>query len=76
MPPSASPRERAHIQSFVDRFRYKASKARQAQCRIKALERLPLIEAMVEDAPTRFAFPEPARIAPPILALGAGVRRL
>ncbi|MBS0560990.1 MAG: ABC-F family ATP-binding cassette domain-containing protein [Proteobacteria bacterium] len=61
--------ERAHIQSFIDRFRYKASKARQAQARIKALERLPVIETVVEDAPTRFAFPEPPRIAPPILAL-------
>jgi ATP-binding cassette subfamily F protein 3 len=61
--------ERAHIQSFVDRFRYKASKARQAQARIKALERLPQIESVIEDAPTRFAFPEPARIAPPILSL-------
>ncbi len=62
-------RERAHIQRFVDRFRYKASKARQAQSRLKALARLPAIETMIEDAPTRFAFPEPARIAPPILAL-------
>jgi ATP-binding cassette subfamily F protein 3 len=61
--------ERAHIQSFIDRFRYKASKARQAQSRIKALARLPQIEAVIEDAPTRFDFPEPARIAPPILAL-------
>jgi len=61
--------ERAHIQSFIDRFRYKASKARQAQARIKALERLPQIDAVIEDAPTRFAFPEPTRIAPPILAL-------
>jgi ATP-binding cassette subfamily F protein 3 len=61
--------ERAHIQSFIDRFRYKASKARQAQARIKALARLPQIETVIEDAPTRFAFPEPARIAPPILAL-------
>jgi ATP-binding cassette subfamily F protein 3 len=61
--------ERAHIQSFIDRFRYKASKARQAQARIKALARLPQIEAVIEDTPTRFAFPEPARIAPPILAL-------
>jgi ATP-binding cassette subfamily F protein 3 len=61
--------ERAHIQSFVDRFRYKASKARQAQARIKALARLPQIETVIEDAPTRFSFPEPARIAPPILAL-------
>ncbi len=61
--------ERAHIQSFIDRFRYKASKARQAQARIKALERLPQIESVIEDVPTRFDFPEPARIAPPILAL-------
>ena len=62
-------RERAHIQSFVDRFRYKASKARQAQARIKALERLPQIESVIEDTPTKFNFPQPARIAPPILTL-------
>ena len=61
--------ERAHIQSFIDRFRYKASKARQAQSRIKALARLPQIDTVIEDAPTRFDFPEPARIAPPILTL-------
>jgi len=61
--------ERAHIQSFIDRFRYKASKARQAQARIKALARLPQIESIIEDAPARFVFPQPARIAPPILAL-------
>jgi ATP-binding cassette subfamily F protein 3 len=61
--------ERAHIQSFVDRFRYKASKARQAQSRIKALARLPPIETIIKATPTRFNFPEPSRIAPPILAL-------
>jgi ATP-binding cassette subfamily F protein 3 len=61
--------QRAHIQSFIDRFRYKASKARQAQARIKALARLPQIETVIEAAPTRFDFPEPARIAPPIVAL-------
>ncbi|MDE2007479.1 MAG: ABC-F family ATP-binding cassette domain-containing protein, partial [Rhodospirillales bacterium] len=61
--------ERAHIQSFVDRFRAKATKARQAQSRLKALARLPAIEAVIEEAPTRFAFPEPVRLAPPILAL-------
>ncbi|MBN8909875.1 MAG: ABC-F family ATP-binding cassette domain-containing protein, partial [Rhodospirillales bacterium] len=61
--------ERAHIQSFIDRFRAKATKARQAQARIKALARLPQIETVIEEAPTRFAFPEPARLAPPILAL-------
>jgi ATP-binding cassette, subfamily F, member 3 len=64
--------ERARIQAFVDRFRYKASKARQAQSRIKALERMPPIEAVVEDAPTRFAFPEPAALPPPVLSLRRG----
>jgi ATP-binding cassette subfamily F protein 3 len=61
--------QRAHMQSFVDRFRASATKARQAQARIKALEKLPPLESVIEDAPTRFAFPEPARLAPPILAL-------
>ena len=62
-------RERAHIQSFVDRFRAQATKARQAQSRLKALARLPQIETVIEDAPTRFNFPEPQRLSPPILAL-------
>ncbi len=61
--------QRAHMQSFVDRFRAKATKARQAQSRLRALERLPVIDTVVEAAPTRFAFPEPARLAPPILVL-------
>ena len=61
--------QRAHMQAFVDRFRAKATKARQAQARLKALEKLPVIDTVVEDAPTRFLFPEPARLAPPILAL-------
>ena len=61
--------QRAHMQSFVDRFRAKATKARQAQARVKALEKLPMIDTVVEAAPTRFAFPEPSRLAPPILAL-------
>ena len=60
--------QRAHMQSFVDRFRAKATKARQAQARIKALEKLPALENVVEDAPTRFNFPEPSRLAPPIIA--------
>ena len=71
-----SPPQRAHIQSFVDRFRYKASKARQAQSRIKALARLPAIEAVIEDAPTRFAFPEPARDRAADPGAGARVGRL
>ena len=57
------------MQSFVDRFRAKATKARQAQARLKALEKLPVIETVVEAAPTRFAFPEPPQLPPPILRL-------
>ncbi len=60
---------RAHMQSFVDRFRAKASKARQAQSRLKALERMPQIESVVEDRVTRFSFPEPNKLAPPMLSL-------
>ena len=47
-------RERARIQAFVDRFRYKASKARQAQSRLKALERMQAVEPL--DTRRRFAF--------------------
>ncbi|MFN6955559.1 MAG: ABC-F family ATP-binding cassette domain-containing protein [Acetobacteraceae bacterium] len=61
--------QRAHMQAFVDRFRAKATKARQAQSRLKALSKLPPIEAVVEDAPTRFAFPDPGELAPPLLSL-------
>jgi ATP-binding cassette subfamily F protein 3 len=60
---------RAHMQKFVDRFRAKASKARQAQSRIKALERMPQIESVVEDKATRFEFPAPNPLAPPMLSL-------
>ena len=60
---------RAHMQSFVDRFRATASKARQAQSRLRALEKLPAIESVIEDSVTRFAFPEPAQMAPPILSM-------
>ncbi len=61
--------QRAHMQKFVDRFRASATKARQAQSRIKALERMPQIESVVEDRVTRFSFPEPNKLAPPMLSL-------
>ena len=60
---------RAHMQAFVDRFRYKASKARQAQSRIKALERMKPIAAVVEDQVTGFSFPTPEELSPPIVRL-------
>ncbi|MFO1303116.1 MAG: ATP-binding cassette domain-containing protein [Burkholderiales bacterium] len=55
-------RQIAHLQSFVDRFRAKATKAKQAQSRIKALERMELIAAAHVDSPFEFAF-APASIA-------------
>jgi ATP-binding cassette subfamily F protein 3 len=61
--------QRAHMQKFVDRFRASAAKAKQAQSRIKALERMPQIESVVEDRVTRFSFPEPNKLAPPMLSL-------
>ncbi len=61
--------ERARIEAFVARFRAKATKARQAQSRLKALERLPQTIAVVEAAPARFDFPAPRPIAPPMLRL-------
>ncbi len=61
--------ERRHIQSFVDRFRYKASKAKQAQSRLKALERMKPIAAMVEAHTVPFNFPKPEPLSSPLIAL-------
>jgi ATP-binding cassette subfamily F protein 3 len=62
-------REIAHMTSFVERFRAKASKARQAQSRLKALDRLEHIAAAHVDAPFDFEFPEPLRAPDPLLTL-------
>ena len=65
---------RAHLQSFVDRFRYKASKAVQAQSRLKMIERLKPINTPAEAALRAFSFPTPEELSPPILRLeGASV---
>ncbi|PIE07277.1 MAG: glycosyl transferase family 1 [Rhodobacterales bacterium] len=58
---------RAHLQSFVDRFRYKESKARQAQARLKMIERIKFIATPQEAALRRFSFPEPEELSPPII---------
>ena len=60
---------RKHLQSFIDRFRAKASKARQAQSRIKALERMKPIGAVLDESVRPFSFPEPQKtVASPIVA--------
>nr|WP_272211066.1 ABC-F family ATP-binding cassette domain-containing protein [Marinicella sp. W31]MDC2876955.1 ABC-F family ATP-binding cassette domain-containing protein [Marinicella sp. W31] len=53
--------QRKHLQSFVDRFKAKASKARQAQSRVKALERMGTVAAVIEDHVQGFTFPEPEK---------------
>jgi ATP-binding cassette subfamily F protein 3 len=64
---------RKHLQSFIDRFKAKATKARQAQSRVKALERMGTISAVVEDTVLGFSFPEPERkAASPIIAIQGG----
>ncbi len=60
---------RAHLQSYVDRFRYKADKAKQAQARLKALARMQPITPPQEAALRAFSFPEPEELSPPILRL-------
>ena len=62
--------KRKHMQAFVDRFRYKASKARQAQSRLKALEKMAPVGAIVDEHVQPFSFAEPVKqVASPIVAL-------
>lgn len=61
--------ERRHIEAFVERFRYKASKAKQAQSRVKALERMKPIATMVDAQTVPFNFPKPEPLSSPLIVL-------
>ena len=61
--------QRRHMQEFVDRFRYKASKARQAQSRLKALAKLEPVALIAEAPPIELHLPEPAHLRPPLISL-------
>ena len=64
--------ERAHLQSFVDRFRAKASKAAQAQSRMKRLAKMQPVAATIEERVAPFILPSPTRpLAPPLIGFDA-----
>ncbi len=59
----------AHLQHFIDRFKAQATKARQAQSRVKALERIEMIAPVYESSPFTFSFREPDRAPNPMLVV-------
>ena len=63
----------AHLQSFVDRFRYKATKAKQAQSRIKMIEKLGEAPKIPQDPEVHFSFPSPERLHNSLLTIEDGV---
>ena len=64
--------QRKHMQAYVDRFRYSATKARQAQSRLKAIARLQPIAEALRDPSVSFNFPDPGALAPPIITMDGG----
>jgi ATP-binding cassette subfamily F protein 3 len=71
---AAQDAKRAKLQAYIDRWRYKAHTARQAQSRMKALARMEPIAAVAEDPTLVFDFPSPDKLKPPLIRLeGAAV---
>jgi len=62
-------KERQRIMAFVNRFRANANRATQAQSRLKKLEKMEPMAPVLSEKTTRFAFPEPAQLPPPLIAL-------
>ena len=61
--------QKAHMMKFVDRFRASAAKARQAQSRLKAIEKMDIVDAVMADRVTAFTFPEPKEMKSPLIRL-------
>lgn len=61
--------QRAHLQAFIDKFRYNAGKAAEAQSRIKKLERMPILAAPETEYSVKFQFPEVEKLSPPIVQM-------
>lgn len=64
--------KRKHLQAFVDRFRYKASKAKQAQSRVKMLEKLPEKAFLYDESALHFTFPSPQELPSPLIKIENG----
>jgi ATP-binding cassette subfamily F protein 3 len=62
-------KQKAHMQKFVDRFGASASKARQAQSRLKAIQKMDIVDAVMADRVTAFEFPEPEPLRSPLITL-------
>ncbi|SMQ46514.1 unnamed protein product [Zymoseptoria tritici ST99CH_1A5] len=60
---------RAHLQAFIDKFRYNAAKSSEAQSRIKKLEKMPMLEAPESEYEVHFKFPEVEKLSPPIIQM-------
>lgn len=60
---------RAHLQAFIDKFRYNAAKSSEAQSRIKKLEKMPILEAPESEYTVHFKFPDVEKLSPPIVQM-------
>jgi len=61
--------QRAHLQAFIDKFRYNAAKSSEAQSRIKKLEKMPVLEPPEAEYSVHFKFPEVEKLSPPIVQM-------
>lgn len=61
--------QRAHLQAFIDKFRYNAAKSSEAQSRIKKLEKMPVLEAPESEYTVHFRFPDVEKLSPPIVQM-------
>ncbi|KAL8746902.1 MAG: hypothetical protein Q9190_001133 [Brigantiaea leucoxantha] len=61
--------QRAHLQAFIDKFRYNAAKSSEAQSRIKKLEKMPVLQAPESEYTVSFKFPEVEKLSPPIIQM-------
>ena len=62
-------KQKEHMQAFVDRFGATASKARQAQSRLKAIQKMDIVDAVMADRVTAFSFPKPEELRSPLIVL-------